>query len=96
MTEKPFRPMQADKAPEDLMAINYPVYGSINYYKDVAQQVRSVNMDLSDITRLEIIDHRKDAPDYGRLPPQILDFSYQDDGRTLKIFINDKESESQL
>jgi hypothetical protein len=38
-------------------------------------------------TRVEVIDHRSNAPDFGRVNP--IELSYQDDGRTLKIFLKD-------
>ena len=40
-------------------------------------------------TRYEVIDHRKNAPDVGRVDPKCVEFSYQDDGRTLKVFLSD-------
>lgn len=44
-------------------------------------------------TRHEVIDHRKNAPDIGRVNPKCVEFSYQDDGRTLKVFLADIEGE---
>jgi hypothetical protein len=43
--------------------------------------------DTPKITRIEVIDHRPNAPEIGRLSPESFSYSYQDNGRTLKIFI---------
>jgi hypothetical protein len=40
-------------------------------------------------TRFEVIDHRTNAPDIGRLSPDAYEFQYQDDGKTLKVFLKD-------
>lgn len=47
------------------------------------------------VTRLEVIDHR-DGAEIGRklvIPPQtdpfVVEFSLQDDGKTLKLFMKD-------
>lgn len=49
------------------------------------------------VTRLEVIDHR-DNVEIGRklvIPPQtepfVVEFSIQDDGKTLKIFMKDQD-----
>lgn len=48
-----------------------------------------------DLTRFEVIDHRKNALEYGRRlvirqkTPITVAVSVQDDGRTVKVFIND-------
>ena len=44
------------------------------------------------VTRFEVIDHRKDAPEQGRCfvaTGVAVELSYQDGGRTLKIFVDD-------
>lgn len=60
-------------------------------------------MDTSKVTRVEVIDHTKSLEDGGgrvysywseygglNIPDPIVELSLQDDGRTLKIFINSK------
>jgi hypothetical protein len=45
------------------------------------------------LTRFEVIDHRKDAPTVGRAFvawPATIELSYQDTGRTLKVFVTDR------
>lgn len=45
------------------------------------------------VTRVEVIDHRSNAPGVGRAfvawDVPSVELSYQDDGRTLKIFLSD-------
>lgn len=44
------------------------------------------------VTRVELIDHRFDAPNRGRCFVAYgvaVELSYQDQGRTLKVFIDD-------
>lgn len=43
-------------------------------------------MDLSKVTRLEVID--QDGRSYTNLGVKVLKLSFQDDGRTLKVFCN--------
>lgn len=45
-------------------------------------------------TRIEVIDHRKNAPDLGRLPSSQIEVSWQDNDMTLKIFINDMKEQN--
>lgn len=40
-------------------------------------------------TRVEVIDWRNNAPDPGRLAPKNVQLSWQDQGTTLKVFLND-------
>lgn len=40
-------------------------------------------------SRHEVIDHRTNAPEIGRLSPDAYEFQYQDEGRTLKVFLKD-------
>ena len=50
--------------------------------------------DISKITRFELIDHREDIANHGRIYAErnvIVDLSLQDNGRTLKVFVKDKE-----
>lgn len=44
---------------------------------------------VSKPNRIEVIDHRSDAPDKGRISSSQLEISWQDENRTLKIFLND-------
>lgn len=52
---------------------------------------------LSGITRFEVIDHREESEEKGRIivvgPNEnlLVRASIQDDGRTLKIFLNDRQ-----
>lgn len=39
--------------------------------------------------RYEVIDHRSNAPEQGRLHREAFEISYQDDDKTLKIFLRD-------
>lgn len=53
-------------------------------------------IDTRDITRLEIIDHRKDAKEQGRafVANNVkIKLSSQDDGKTLKVFINKRKKD---
>lgn len=47
------------------------------------------------ITRIVIVDHRKTAEDFGRIldirdDEAVFELSEQDQGKTLKVFIQDK------
>lgn len=53
-------------------------------------------MDVSKVTRFEVIDHRKEAFEHGLAGRALvkndikIKLSLQDDGRTLKVFMDDK------
>lgn len=50
-------------------------------------------IDNTKVTRFEVIDHRDGSPTFGRafVSQDIqVELSYQDDGRTLKVFVQDK------
>ena len=59
---------------------------------------KEINIDwLSQVSRLEVINHTTNNHAIGRLLVMYLnkgslEFSIQDNGRTLKVFINDKPS----
>ena len=49
--------------------------------------------DNTAVTRFELIDHRHDVPYFGRAFVAYncsVELSYQDGGRTLKVFVTDK------
>lgn len=49
---------------------------------------------MEEVSRLEVIDHRKDGE--GRILvawPTKVELSYQDEGKTLKVFLTDPVSE---
>ncbi len=52
-------------------------------------------MNTDKVTRVEIINHQDNIPDYGRIfvktQCQQVTLSLQDDGKTLKIFISKEE-----
>lgn len=52
-----------------------------------------IEVDTSKVTRFEVIDHRKNAPDAGRcfIARSDIKISFQDDNKTLKIFVNDRD-----
>lgn len=52
----------------------------------------------SKVTRFEVIDHRHGAPSIGRVFVAwgcAIELSYQDAGRTLKVFVSDRVRESE-
>jgi len=54
-------------------------------------------IDTREITRLEVIDHRKNAKEQGRVyvvKDVKITFSLQDKDLTLKIFINNREEKN--
>ena len=51
--------------------------------------------EMTDVTRLEVIDCRRDMPSAGRAFVAYqcaVSLSVQDDGRTLKVFVDDRPS----
>lgn len=42
-------------------------------------------------TRYEVINHCENPIEFGRLPREAFEFQYQDDGRTLKVFLKDTQ-----
>lgn len=52
----------------------------------------TADLDLSKVTRFEVIDHSLPFPEAGRVYTkrdiEKLEFSVQDEGRTLKVFIS--------
>jgi hypothetical protein len=54
--------------------------------------VKEAIMDAAKLTRVEVIDHRKNAPHYGRAFVAWhvkAEIDVQDGGRTLKVFVSD-------
>ena len=50
------------------------------------------NVKLSDVTRVEVID--ENGRSYANIHPlNIVELSFQDNGKTLKVFINKREDE---
>jgi hypothetical protein len=52
----------------------------------------SDNGDPAQVTRIDLIDHRAGVTDFGRIYSAwfcAITLSYQDDGRTLKVFVTD-------
>ena len=48
------------------------------------------------VTRFEVIDHREGSETFGRAMTVYgarVSLSYQDDGRTLKVFLSDQDAE---
>ena len=78
-----------------------PKLPKLSEWKDVLYTAESRGTDkmetirLPHLTRLEVIDHRKETPEFGRRlviwTDKIIkvELSEQDDGRTLKIFVSD-------
>lgn len=57
---------------------------------DSTKRAKELNLDVSKVRRLEIIDHKIGGT--GRIytaRPCTIDLSLQDDGKTLKIFVLD-------
>ena len=57
--------------------------------------VRGAEADTEKVTRFEVIDHRENPGYYRRTfvaRPCRVELSYQDDGRTLKVFVDDAAS----
>lgn len=57
---------------------------------DAAQQILSDR--VARVTRFEVINHRADAKPFGRQVVEwgcAISLSFQDGGRTLKVFVND-------
>lgn len=55
---------------------------------------RDYEYPLPEVTRFEVIDHRKDAPTPGRVVVAYdarIQVSTQDDGRTMKVFLSDPQ-----
>ena len=51
---------------------------------------------MSEVTRFVVVDYRQEAPQLGRAMDVWdvgIELAYQDDGRTLKVFIRDREVE---
>lgn len=64
-------------------------------FEGLFQQAMSMELDLTDVTRLEIINHAKNNLEIGRVLTlragrdfTVLDAQIQDGGLTLKIFIS--------
>lgn len=53
----------------------------------VAGIQRDVNVDVETVTRIEVIDHDAGGRAYVRTRARVR-LSYQDQGRTLKVFVN--------
>lgn len=65
---------------------------------DEVERLRSLAA-TSDVTRVEVIDHRDRWPSTGRVfssgtdPEMQVELERQDEGRTLKVFLSEKESQ---
>ena len=59
------------------------------YHKRKLVKMKEKEIDLSKITRVEIIDSK--GRTYTNCHIKHLEFSYQDDDRTLKLFITDNK-----
>ena len=58
--------------------------------------LRECEMNTEKVTRVEVIDHRRESKEQGRVftawdDAMAIDLSLQDNGRTLKVFVYDRD-----
>lgn len=79
-----------EKIDRDYKVIEAEIEESLRGEKNIV--ATDFNMSLSDVTRFEVIDHSLPYPEAGRVYTkwgiEKLEFSIQDEGRTLKVFIS--------
>ena len=76
--------------------ITYSALYSTNLNQNKMEEKKQKQLDLTNITRLEVINHAKNSHRIGRILTMyketedftVVDAEFQDGGRTLKIFIS--------
>ena len=97
--KKPSFMKTGKKGESEFISLNIPYTRVENAYKVLAETLfktgteRLIELDTSFVNRFEVIDHREKAPDAGRcfISRGKIELSFQDDNKTLKIFVNDRD-----